>query len=139
MIDPHLRPYCTAAYAKRLRRPEDLETLPLLEVLGTAQGWDTWLESMDLEALKSQPRQYMDSHAAAVTMAANGFGVCLMYDEMMQEGIFASQLVAPFMDSIGADNSYYLCYKDDGPLSSATQIFKDWLLSNLTQDREFYQ
>ncbi|OMH29143.1 LysR family transcriptional regulator [Motiliproteus sp. MSK22-1] len=132
LIDPRLRPYCTAEYAKRLRRPEDLETLPLLDVLGTAQGWDSWLETMDLETLKSQPRQYMDSHATAVSMAANGFGVCLMYDELMQEGVLASQLVAPFMDSICTDNSYYLCYKDEGSMSSASQIFKNWLLSDLS-------
>ncbi|WP_133011332.1 LysR family transcriptional regulator [Marinomonas flavescens] len=129
LITPNLRPYCSAENAKRLRSPEDLVCLPLLEVIGAKQGWDSWLTKMGLSSLMDLPRHYTDSHASAVSMAANGCGICLMYDEMMQEGVLAKQLVAPFMDSIETKGNYYLCYRKGLPLSAASTVFCDWLLS----------
>ncbi len=135
LVTPKLRPYCTAANSRRMRRPADLEGFPLLDVIGTPVGWDGWLKQMGLDELRQRPRQYMDSHATAVTMAANGFGVCLMYDELMQEGVLARQLVAPFMDSIDTEGSYYLCYQGDRTLSPASKIFRDWLLSDFPENQ----
>jgi len=128
LVTPRIRPYCSLANAKRMRQPADLEGMALLDVIGTPQGWNSWLEMTGLESLKNQTRQYMDNHTTAVAMAANGFGVCLMYDEMMREGILAKQLVAPFADSIATEGNYYLCYQGDKDLSEASRIFKDWLL-----------
>ncbi len=130
LLKPKLRPYCTAANAQRIRQPSDLITLPLVDVIGTPQGWTQWLEHMNLSDLDMQVRQYTDSHAAAVSMCADGVGVCLMYDEMMQQGILASQLVAPFAESIDTEGGYYLCHHVDKELSVASHLFKDWLLSN---------
>jgi LysR family glycine cleavage system transcriptional activator len=135
LITPHLRPYCTPQNAKRLRSPSDLEGLPLLDVIGTPQGWDSWLEQMELQDLKEQPRHVTDSHACAVAMAASGFGVCLIYDDMVQEGVLAKQLVAPFIDCISTEGNYYLCYLSDRELSQAATVFRDWLL-NKTSYRE---
>lgn len=131
LVTPRLRPYCTPINAKRMRVPADLEALPLLDVIGTPIGWSQWLDQHGLAKLAERPRQYMDSHATAVTMAANGFGVCLIYDELMQQGVLAEQLVAPFAESIATDASYYLCYQGDKSLSSASRVFRDWLLSAL--------
>lgn len=129
LITSNLRPYCSPQNAKRLRSPADLENLPMLDVLGTKQGWEEWLLKMDLSSLSKQPRHYMDSHASAVSMAANGFGICLMYDEMMQEGVFAQQLVAPFIESVNTEGSYYLCHRRGTVLSPASTLFCEWLLS----------
>lgn len=130
LVTAQLRPYCSLANAKRLRQPADLEGMPLLDVIGTPQGWNSWLKMMELDNVQAQTRQYMDSHATAVAMAANGFGACLMYDELMQEGVLAKQLVAPFTQSIETEGSYYLCYQGESELSVASRIFRDWLLSD---------
>ncbi|MEH6826306.1 MAG: LysR family transcriptional regulator [Motiliproteus sp.] len=134
LVTPRLRPYCTTANAKRMRQPADLAGMPLLDVIGTHQGWDGWLEKYQLGALREQPRQYMDSHASAVSMAANGFGACLMYDDLMLTGVLAKQLVAPFVDAIDTEGSYYLCYQGEHALSAASKIFKDWLLNSLSPE-----
>jgi LysR family glycine cleavage system transcriptional activator len=128
LITPKLRPYCTLENAKRIRQPQDLAQFVLLDVIGTPTRWADWLKSMSLDSLK--PHQYIDSHATAVSMAANGFGVCLMNDELMTQGILAEQLVAPFLDYIDTTGSYYLCYKSDVELSKVSCIFRDWLLSS---------
>ena len=132
LVAPQLRPYCSVANAKRIRQPSDLESMVLLDVIGTPLGWNAWMEKMGLNTPDEQSHQYMDSHATAVSMAANGFGVCLMYDELMREGVLAKQLVAPFPDTIDTDGNYYLCYQDDKDLSDASRIFKDWILGSGT-------
>lgn len=130
LVKSTLRPYCTAAHAKHIREPADLVNMTLLDVIGTPQGWTQWLEQVQLGHLQGQNRQYMDSHATAVTMAASGMGICLMYDELMQEGVWAKQLVAPaFLESMDTEGSYYLCYQADKELSVASNLFKEWLLS----------
>ena len=56
-----------------------------------------------------------------------------MYDELMQEGAYSRQLVAPFVESIDTESSYYLCYRSDKTLSEASVLFKDWLLSGVEE------
>ncbi|WP_158278912.1 hypothetical protein [Leucothrix arctica] len=51
-----------------------------------------------------------------------------MYDEMMQEGAFSQQLVAPFIESIESEGSYYLCHRRGTALSPASTLFYNWLL-----------
>lgn len=128
LITPHLRPYCSETVARNLRHPEDFKDVPLLEVIGTPCGWSQWLEEAGETSLVDSPRHYMDSHAAAVAMAANGFGACLMYDDMMYGGVFAQHLTAPFHTRITTTGNYYLCHRHDIQLSPASLAFKDWLL-----------
>ena len=138
LVTPRLRPYCSTDIAKRLRQPSDLALFPLLDVIGTPAGWSQWLKAMTLDSIHAN--QFMDSHAVAAAMAANGFGLCLMYDELMTQGAIAEQLVAPFMDYIDTQGSYYLCYRSDQELSKASVIFRDWLLltSRQTQNDQSF-
>lgn len=130
LAKPSIRPYCTSANAKQIREHRDLNRIPLLDVVGTPQGWDAWLSKMNLTELPMQTRQYMDSYATSASMAASGTGICLMHDELMQEGAFSQLLVAPFVESINTESTYYLCYRSDKKLSEASTLFKDWLLAN---------
>ena len=86
---------------------------------------------MELSDLPMQTRQFMDSYATSASMAASGTGICLMYDELMQEGAYSQQLIAPFVESNNTDNTYYLCYRLDKSLSEASVLFKDWLMSGV--------
>lgn len=129
LITQKLRPYCTPANAKQIREPADVNKLALLDVFGTPQGWNSWLEKTGLCDLPLRTIQFMDSHATAAAIAANGMGICLMYDDFMQEGFLAKQLVAPFFDSIETESGYFVCYKSEKNLSVASRLFKDWLLS----------
>ncbi len=112
-----------------MREPADVNKLALLDVFGTPQGWNSWLEKTELCDIPMQSKQYMDSYATAASIAANGMGLCLMYDDFMQEGCLAKQLVAPFFDSIDTETGYFVCYKSEKNLSVASKLFKDWILS----------
>lgn len=132
LITPKLRPYCSLENARWLRQPEDLLSLTLLDVIGTPKGWEAWCEGHQLDMHQSRSLQYMDSHGTAVSMAANGLGVCLMYDELMQHGVLAQQMTAPFTDTIDTDGSYYLCYRSGKALSEGARYFADWLLEEVS-------
>lgn len=129
LFSQKLRPYCTPENAKQMREPADVNKLALLSIFGAPQGWNSWLEKAKLCDIPMQPMQYMDSYATAASIAVNGMGICLMYDEFMQEGCLAKQLVAPFFDSIDTESGYFVCYKSEKNLSEATRLFKDWILS----------
>ena len=133
LISPRLRPYCSANSARSLREPADIADFPLLEVIGTPQGWDTWLQKMQLDRLNMPPRQIMDSYATAIALAANGLGICLVYEEFVQHGELAKHLVAPFFDTIDTEAGYYLCYQKDTSLSDASCRFRDWLLAEVNE------
>jgi len=136
LVKPSLRLYYTPANAKQIRDHSDLSHMPLLDVVGTPQGWDAWLNKMKLSHLPMQTRQYMDSYATSASMAESGTGICLMYDELLQEGAYSRRLVAPFIESIDTDSSYYLCYRSDKALSEASFLFKDWLLSGVEENNK---
>lgn len=130
LVQGSLRPYCTKDVAKQIKQGDDLQNVVLLEVIGTPSGWEHWLKSKDMTVFKSHQYQLMDSHVTATMMAVNGAGICLMYDDLMQQGIIADQLIAPFDDAIDTKGSYYLCHRSDRTLSGASRLFKHWLLDN---------
>ncbi len=130
LINPLMRPYCITSIAKKLSTPLDLYTVPLIDVVGTPQGWDQWLSPLNLCVLEKQARQYTDSHASAISLASNGVGVCLMYDDFMQIGALSSMLEAPFDETVHTDSSYYLCHHVDKRLTRASRLFKEWLLDS---------
>lgn len=129
LVEGKIRPYCLLKDAEEIHKNKDFSTMVLLEVIGTPQGWDDWLKQHGYESLKNYQYQLMDSHATAVMMAANGAGVCLMYDDFMQEGIISEQLHAPVKQAIDSSGGYYLCHRSDKTLSDASRTFKQWLLS----------
>jgi len=129
LISQKIRPYCSPENAKQLRELDDVNKLTLLDVLGVPKGWNSWLEMTELNDRPRQPMQYMDSYVMAASLAANGMGICLMYDDFMQEGFLAKQLVAPFFESLDTESGYFVCYKSEKNLSEATRLFKDWFLS----------
>ena len=131
LISPKLRPYCSPQIAALLKEPEKLADIPLLEVMGLHNGWDEWFKAANLPELKTIQRHQVDSAAISVSMAANGFGVCLSYDELADTSTLTQKLVAPFTTSIATTDSYYLTYQNNRPLSKAAAIFKDWLLADL--------
>jgi len=130
LVKGELRPYCSKSIVDKIESPADLEDFILLDVMGTPSGWEHWLKSKKLSFDRSYQYQLMDSHVTAVVMAANGAGVCLMYDELMAQGVLADQLVPPFVDRVETKGSYYLCHRSDRRLSDASRIFKHWLLEN---------
>ncbi|MGB1240012.1 MAG: LysR substrate-binding domain-containing protein, partial [Pseudomonadales bacterium] len=134
LIKPELRLYCSLESAKKLRRPADVVHFDLLDVFGTPKGWREWCEQHNTALTAANAVQYMDSHATAATMAANGMGLCLLYDALAAEGVLAQQLISPFSEALETQGSYYLCYPSGKVLSTGARCFADWLLEESDRD-----
>ncbi len=128
LINPLIRPYCSGAMVHELSTPRALASVPLIDVEGTPQGWDQWLNAYDVCMHEKCARQYTDSHTSAAALAANGAGICLMYDDFMQMGVLSNILVAPFEERVSTDSNYYLCHHTDKCLTRPSRVFKEWLL-----------
>lgn len=128
LIESFMRPYCSVSMAQKLPTPLALNQVSLIDVEGTPQGWDQWLSTLDMPVLEKHARQYIDSHASAASLAINGVGVCLMYDDFMKMGALSNMLVAPFEQGVNTESSYYLCHHTGKRLSRASRVFKEWLL-----------
>lgn len=128
LVTPTLRMYCSIENAKKLRHAQDILHFPLLDVFGTPKGWQAWCEQQQLDIAAASSVHYIDSYAIAASMAANGMGICLLYEELVKQGVIAQQLTSPFPDSLATQSSYYLCYQSGKKLSAGAQLFADWLL-----------
>ncbi|MFY0990246.1 LysR family transcriptional regulator [Halomonas sp. C05BenzN] len=131
LLSRELRPYCSVTLADRLRGGAGLLGLPLIDVLGTPNGWNDWLARHPQGEAGSAPRLLVDSYAIAAGMAVEGAGVCLLNDELVKGSRLQEWLVPPFRESIECLASYYLIKLHDKPLSGAAQAFHDWLLKEI--------
>lgn len=131
LLSQELRPYCSLNMANRLRDAGGLLSLPLIDVLGTPNGWSDWLAQYPQGEPEQLQRFYVDSYSIAANMAVENVGVCLLNDELVQGSRLREFLVSPLDQRIDCQASYYLVKHRDRPLSGAAQAFNDWLASEL--------
>ena len=128
LITPKLRPFCSPRLASQLHSIDDLQQLPLIDILGNHQQWEDWFKVTNLNAAPRIPVSHqVDTAAAAVALAVNDGGVLLSYDELLADDLARGQLVAPFDVYVDTVDSYFLIYNKERPLSKAAELFKDWL------------
>ncbi|HEP8117524.1 LysR family transcriptional regulator [Pseudomonas aeruginosa] len=131
LLPQGLRPYGSLAMASQLREAGGLLSLPLIDVLGTPNGWSDWLAQHPQGYPEQLQRFYVDSYAIAANMAVENVGVCLLNDELVQ-GSRLREFLAPLLDQrIDCQASYYLVKHHDSPLSGAAKAFHGWLISEL--------
>lgn len=97
-----------------------LETLPLIEAVGTSAGWQTWDKMQNLT-----PRIYVDSFGAALDMALHGNGVALVSEILAVSALASGQFVRADDHVAACEEGYYLRVNAEDTV--AVQ-FRDWLL-----------
>jgi LysR family transcriptional regulator, glycine cleavage system transcriptional activator len=131
LLSREIRPYCSVTMANRLRDTGSLLDLPLIDVLGTPNGWSDWLSRYSPGAADGSHQFYVDSYTIAASMAIENVGVCLLNDELVQGSYLHQFLMSPFRESIECQASYFLIKLHERPLSGVAQAFHDWLLKEL--------
>lgn len=122
-----LRPYCSISLAARMRRRDGFEQMPLIDVLGTPNGWLDWKRVYRPDSVERRARIHVDSYAIAASMAIEGIGACLLYDEFVSGSRLEAFLVCPFDAPISCDAGYYLTWRGDRQMSAAAAEFCAWL------------
>ena len=103
----------------------DLETLPLIESVGTSGGWKTWKGPI---GENRTPQFFVDSFGAALNLAVHGSGVALVSEILAHHALDAGQLVLADNTATKCNEGYYLRVNEKLPTST---LFKDWLLQQV--------
>ena len=102
-----------------------LHQLPLIEAVGTSDGWAKWREGVGPVL---QPGIFVDSYGAALHMAAQGNGVALVSALLAQHALQSGDLVLAHDACLPSNEGYYLRANLTVPGALA---FRDWVLETL--------
>lgn len=102
-----------------------LQDLPLIEAVGTSDGWKAWSEA---HGGNLKPAIFADSYGMALHLAMYGNGVALVTELLAGHALRQGQVVVAHPGSITGKEGYYLSISDTVP---AARQFRDWLLARL--------
>lgn len=131
LLPGELKPYCSRGVASRVKNARGLLGLPLIDVLGTPNGWSDWLATYPQDEAERYQRFYVDAYSIAVSMAIEDGGVCLLNEELILQSKMGTLLTAASSLSIPSQASFFLLKPLNKPLSGAAQAFCTWLETEL--------
>ncbi len=106
-----------------------LQTLPLIEAVGTSVGWDAFGAAHGLTGLR--PVLFVDSYGMALNLAASGAGVALVSALLGRDAVERGLLTPAHPGSIAAREGYYVSIREQIP---AARQFSDWLNGHLARE-----
>lgn len=111
-----------------------IASLPLIQVLGTADGWEKWTERSGTR-FAIEPQIYVESHGMAVDMARAGNGIAFTHLSIAAPSVADGSLVCLEYLNAFARDAYYLTIHA-GPNQALALRFKAWLASQIKQVTE---
>lgn len=102
-----------------------IETLPLIESVGTSDGWKTWSAQV---GGTPKPDVFVDTYGAALTFAVNGAGIALVTEVLAPHALETGQLERAHEAVAPCSEGYYLRINEANPTAGQ---FRDWLLDKI--------
>jgi len=102
---------------------DDLTNLPLIEAVGLSSDWTDWNAQTQMSN-PPNPQIFVDSHGAALDMAAHGGGVALTSALLAQTALNSGRVKQIGTTKIPCAESYFLAVAPDNPKAAS---FADWL------------
>jgi LysR family glycine cleavage system transcriptional activator len=130
-----LTPLCSPRLATRIKRPEDLYELPLIQCDVQLLQWKGWFHANHM----APPHHYglhFDRSLMAIAAAVDGLGVVLESTLLGERELKLGTLVSPLIDSTQEIRyiGHYLVYPKRLHYHAAFEVFKVWLLEQLGID-----
>lgn len=102
-----------------------LQTYPLIEPVGMAEGWRDWATASGIQDLP-EPVLFVDSHGAALDLARGGAGVALTSSLLAAGAVADGDLVRVHDTTIPSAQGYHLAVTEPSP---AARAFGDWVIA----------
>lgn len=102
-----------------------LDTLPLIETVGTSSGWRAWSDKVGGQR---HPSLFVDTYGMALQLAAHGNGVALVSAVLAGHAIRTGVVERAHSASIPSQEGYFLSVPE--PSAAASQ-FRSWFLEQL--------
>ncbi len=127
-----LTPLCSPAMAERIRRPSDLNCVPLIQSEYKQFRWPSWFEFNNLPIRTPQGARF-DRSFLAIAAAADGLGVALESTRLAEREIRGGRLVRPLagQEREIRYTGHHLAYSSIGQQRHTISLFRDWLLAEL--------
>ncbi|MEM6374126.1 MAG: LysR family transcriptional regulator [Pseudomonadota bacterium] len=110
-----------------------LEDLPLIEAVGTSDGWDKWSKHIGPVPAADT---FVDSYGAALHLAVHGHGVALVTALLAHAAFEAGQVVRAHCATLPATEGYFLRVNAQKP---SALLFRDWLTGHLAEVADTYR
>jgi DNA-binding transcriptional LysR family regulator len=135
LFDDELTPLCGRAYKDRLRVPEDLRGVPLMDASpdepASVGDWPTWLKAAGIAQLPITRGAHFDSTKIAAQAAIDGMGVAIGSPYLFAEDIAAGRLFQPFPLTVRNGRAYWLVCAEGTSARPKIKAFRDWVFSEL--------
>ena len=134
----HLVPVCSPQYAaggKLLKRPQDALQHDLIHAdvgdNGLGEEWSDWLRACGVDCPKSLPGLSVKDPALAMQAAADGLGLAIGYQELIDRDLNSGRLLIANEHRIRHAFSYYLVYHPSAKEDAELNLFREWLIAQL--------
>ena len=136
LFQERLYPVCTPNLAARIRSPEDLSRVTLIETVGHIVGWRDIFGELGLQGLYDEragefDRLHTDNTMTALVLANEGMGVMLARAPVTDPEIGRRGLVRLFDVDVPSAQAYALVRRPGPMLSDAARSFRAWLLEEV--------
>jgi len=131
--DRAVLPVAAPALARRLKQPQDLAAVPIIQDEATMLSWEAWFEAAGLPASVRHGPVYSDP-ALAFEAAVAGQGVLLVLEMMALDALRDGRLVAPFDIRAVTPFGYWFATTADRRVPAKVSRFKAWLEAEIAAD-----
>lgn len=133
LLAQEIFPVCAPELADRLKRPQDLKTVPIVLDARSNLKWNQWLalHGMD-ESELTQGNSFTDA-ALALDAAIAGQGVLLAWQTLAHSALQTGALVAPFPGRARTEFGYWLITALNRQEEAKITGFKRWIREELAE------
>lgn len=118
----------------RIRKPEDLFKLPLLQQSTRLSAWPDWFAGLGISCPPVPLGPRYGQFAMVVQAAVIGMGAAIVPRFLVEQELKDGSLVIPFPQSIGSKQAYCLFYPEARRNDPALRAFRDWLLATVRKE-----
>jgi len=135
-----LFPVCSPAFLERhpLARLEDLYEMPLLRHTHPLWSWPHWFRA---QAMPPPPDRGMmfDDSSLMLDAAAQGAGVALARDRLVEGDLASGRLVRPIAAEAESSWGYFFVWRGGTPRLPRLMALRDWLIAEALRGEEQQQ
>jgi DNA-binding transcriptional LysR family regulator len=128
LFDEALTPLCGAAFRERLKSPDDLKRVTLLQTTDEDE-WPVWLRAAGVAGFDPRRGPVFDSTKIAVQAAIDGLGVAIGGPALFADDIAAGRLFQPFPLTVGNGKAYWMVTPGGAAERPKVRAFRQWILA----------
>ena len=128
LFDDEITPLCGLQLKDRLKRPEDLRNVTLLQESPNPVDWTTWLEAAGVSGIKAKKGPQFDSTRIAVEAAMEGLGVAVGPPGLFQDELAHGRLYQPFALTVKNGAAYWVVCPEAAAERPKVKAFRAWIV-----------